>query len=106
MKSWDSLIEEHVDWSDDYRFAHPAMRDSIDVAAKEFSNQFIDLIFIGKQKVLYKALFYEPSISTGAISGITGIESRNVSTQLNNMCRTGLVGFQRVGKLKYWHRVL
>lgn len=100
MKTAEDILYKNVGSANSY------WSKNVTKSMKEYGNQFIDLIFIGKQKELYNQLFYEPSIPTKQIAERTGIESRNVSTQLNQMCRTGLVGFQQIGKLKYWHRML
>lgn len=68
-------------------------------------NELYPLIFTGQKWILWSILLPSIQLSTGEISKDTGIPSKNVSTQLMSMTKTGLVKFDRIGKLKKWYRI-
>lgn len=63
------------------------------------------LIFRGQKWTIWDALMVTSSTTTGELSKLTGIPSKNLSSQLASMAKTGLVKFTREGKLKSWTKI-
>jgi hypothetical protein len=64
----------------------------------------IDAVFIGDQRILWHVLDYRPR-PTWIFAEIMEKPSKNITKQLQQMAdRTGLVKFERNGKLKNWYK--
>lgn len=64
------------------------------------------LIFKGQHWQIWEVIPFGMYLSTGEISKELNIPSKNVSSQLNQMLKTGLISVDRIGKLKRWKRTL
>ena len=102
MKTVDEiLLETHVDRD----FNYNDIRRAFSILEKEVRSDMYPLIFRGQQWLIWQALTTLPQ-PTKDISRITGIPSKNISTQIKNMINaTGLVKFSQQGKLKYWSKM-
>lgn len=78
------------------------MKENVDELKDKIDSMY-PLIFRGQQLQIWNTLHDLP-LSTGTLSTITNIPSNNVSKQLSQMSRTGLVKFIQNGKLKSWYR--
>ncbi len=71
----------------------------------EGRRELFPLIFIGKQRLIWDALISTGYKTTGELAKLTDMPSKNVSKQLEQMSRTGLVKFTQNGKLKSWTKI-
>lgn len=100
MKTMDEiLVETHGDKDYNYHGVKKAMH----LWGEQKMQSMYELIFIGKQFEIWQHLTRVP-LTTGELSKRIEMPSKNLSTQLKQMSRTGLVKFTNNGKLKSWYR--
>ena len=100
MKTTDEIMQlcyEGRTWQEMPR----QMSRAINLARKDL----YPIIFKGQLWLIWETLSHSTYITTGEIAKELNIPSKNISTQLNQMLKTGLIKVDRVGKLKRWARI-
>lgn len=102
MKTIDKILHEtHAHRNYNYE----DIRSAFGLFREELIKELIPLIIAPKQLEMYNQLVKSPAVETGTIARRLNMPSKNVSSQLTQlMKRTNLIGFERIGKLKYWYK--
>lgn len=95
------LLEAHGDRD----FNYTDIKRAFHIYGEQMREEYLPYMMGKQQLSIYNKLVKSPAIETGAIASWLSIPSKSVSSQLSQiMKRTGLIGFERIGKLKYWYK--
>lgn len=102
IKTLDEIL---LDYHEDRNFNYHDIRKSMGRYWRQGRSLLFPLIFKRQQWKIWECLMSTEYTSTGSLSELTGIPSKNLTTQLHNMAKTGLVVCHRDGKLKSWKKI-